>query len=381
MSKESRMNAKKTKQKYRHKATRARLLKIIVPIAIAVVALLIIIREVNVYSDNHPTADYSKGLTSAGLIEGFDSSMVNLCDYTKIDVALADITATDEYVQSQIDDALVQHSTLVSDEGTEAYVNSTVSIDYQIYVDDEAYGDPATDARVNLVDDSLVPGLSSQIAGMKVGESKTAEIYVSEDYAGNAPYAGKIVKVDVTLKGVYDTPEFNDEFVTTNYGSFATTADGYRQYLKDSYYKNNLASKVQAYISDNSSVVTYPDKYLKASAQNEYFQYYYYFLSYKSYSNAKNMFDYYGMTKDELKEKCDEAAKTNVAFAMYMQAIYEKEGLSFTDEELKDYITSTYTAGDYDAALEAYNGVNYWAEQYIEQLVYNHLVENYVNFI
>lgn len=381
MSKESRMNAKKTKQKYRAKANVSKFLKIIIPVAIAAVIVLIIIREVNIYGDNHPSADYSKGLTKEGLIEGFDSSMINLCDYKNIQVASADVNATDDYVNEQIDSVLSQYSTLVTDEGTEAYVNSTVSIDYQIYIEGEAYGDPSEDAKINLVDDSLVPGLSSQIAGMKVGDTKTAEMYVAEDYAGNAPYAGKVVSVDVTLKGVYNIPEFTDEFVSENLGTYATSADGYKEYLKETFYKNGLASAVQGYISENSSVNSYPDKFLKATTKNEIFQYYYYYLSYKSYSNANNMYDYYGMTKAELNEQAEEAAKTSVAFAMYMQAIYEAEGLSYTEDELKEYITSTYTDGDYDAALEAYNGINYWAEQYIMQLTYNHIVENYVTIV
>ena len=70
-------------------------------------------------------------------------------------------------------------------------------------------------------------------------------------------------KFNITVNGIYTTPEFNDEFVAQNLGEYASTVEEYRQYLKNSNYEANVKEYIENYLVENSNVIKYNKKYMK----------------------------------------------------------------------------------------------------------------------
>ena len=65
---------------------------------------------------------------------------------------------------------------------------------------------------------------------------------------------------EVTLEGIYVTPELTDEFVAAN-TEYATVTE-YRQSIIDTYYDRSLRSALSSSLSENSAVSVYPEKYI-----------------------------------------------------------------------------------------------------------------------
>jgi trigger factor len=87
-------------------------------------------------------------------------------------------------------------------EGAEAQMGDMLTIDFDGRVDGEAFeGGKAENFDVTLGSRAFVPGFEEQMAGMKVGDSRTVKITFPEDY-GLPKLAGKDAEFDVKIHAV-----------------------------------------------------------------------------------------------------------------------------------------------------------------------------------
>ena len=139
--------------------------------------------------------------------------------------------------------------------------------------------------------------------------------------------------------------------------------------MEETLYEENLNAYAQEYIVENSTVDTLPENYVKkikhiyeASYEAEYNYYNQLYYSYLGYYMWDNVYDYYDMNKQEYKENLENAAKDSAKFYMVMQAVFEKEGMALSEEEMNDYIIkSDYTENEIDQAIEEF-GLGYWKQ-------------------
>ena len=327
-----------------------------------------------------PSSDYSQGLTSEGLIKDVTATdYVELADYSNIQVPLSEIEYSDESVETDIQTLLDNNATL--DTETEALIadGDRVNIDYVGTIDGVEFEGGNTNGAgsdLKIGSDSLIEGFEDQLIGHGAGENVTVNVTFPTDYSDTA-VAGKDAVFEVTINGIYSTPEFNDEFVQTNLSDYASTTEEYRTYLKDTNYASNLNTWLETYMTDNSTITSYPDDYIdylksvqkyQDQTSYEYMNSLYAQMGYDGYGSFE---EYTGTTEAEydagLEATVQPTAKVNLIF----QAIAETEGISATTDDYFDYF-KTSTTEDYDSLIATYG------ENYVVQLILNQKVREYL---
>lgn len=136
-------------------------------------------------------------------------SEVKLADYKGLVVYEDDITATDEYINQQLDTFLA--SCKVQKDVSKVKENDTVNIDYkgEIVVEGKKVafeGGSAEKQEVVASDTSsgMIEGFASSMVGHKVGDKYTANLKFPEDYGKSTKVDGKDIdlsgmKVDFTI--------------------------------------------------------------------------------------------------------------------------------------------------------------------------------------
>lgn len=216
-----------------------------------------------------PGTDYSAGLTDDGRIEKADmAAMVDLADYRNISVPADEVEATAEEVEDEINSMLESYKELSTDEQMVIADGDEVNIDYVGTVDGVEFdGGNSNGAGYDLTigSGSFIDDFEQQLIGHKPGDEVTVEVTFPEDY--DEEMAGKDAVFAVTVNGIQVTPELTDDFVAENLADTeeVSTAAEYRAKVEEDFYQEHLQDYLTTYVLENSTVNTYPDKYVKAT--------------------------------------------------------------------------------------------------------------------
>lgn len=327
-------------------------------------------------------SNYSAQLDESGMIKDIKAGdYVTLPEYNNLKVSLSDIEYADEDVESDIEDILEEHEYLDDTEGLAAADGDTVNIDHVGKVDGvEFEGGTDIGHELELGSGTFIDDFEDQIVGHTVGETFDVEVTFPEDYSNDETLAGKDAVFTVTLNGIYKTPEFTDEFVAENLSEYASTADEYRQYIKNINQKDNLREYVNEYIVANTTINSYPSAYLKQLKANykageiSYYEYmssmysnYYGYTQYSSFDDYLSQV--YSMTEAEYDESLDEKVTDGLKAALFCQAVAEKEGITATlDEAREHYIAEGGTEEDFTSQTTTY-GTGYAVQQMLQEKV------------
>ena len=326
-----------------------------------------------------PNSDMSAGLTAEGRIDNVDAAaLVELADYENISVPADEVAATAEEVDEEINSTLEGYTELSTDESISVADGDQVSIDYVGTIDGVEFdGGSAEDYSLTIGSGTFIDDFEQQLIGHNPGEEVIVEATFPDSYS-NADLAGKDASFDVTIKGVMVTPELTDEFVAEKLSETegVSTAAEYRAKVENDFYEEHLEDYLTNYIMDNSTIKSYPKKYVNTlksilkyddTAMLEYYN-----QLFASYGAVyENVWDTRGEDIDdelsyekELAERARESAKTAIVY----QAIFDKAGLSIdmdaiiaemTEENGEDYVTNMKnTYGDaYMAQAKMKNAV------------------------
>ena len=343
-SKQKRLDQKKKVEEAKRKKVISDIVwtVIIVLFAAAIIAALIVsaVKKSNeIVSSN----DYSAELTEDGFIEGVTaSSCVTLPDYKSLEVPYSEIEYTDEKIDADLQTALENHKVLNSEEGT-IKDQDQVNIDFVGTVDGEEFEGGSTNGNgydLAIGSGSFVDDFEQQLIGANVGDEVTVDVTFPEDYASE-DLAGKDAQFAVTVNGIYELAELDDDFICAYYGDYASTVEEYRQHLKESQEDLNLESYITTYLNDNTTVTKYPSKYLKKLKCTQKYDdeqmYEYMNQMYMQYTGQGygSFEEYQGMTMEEYIAGLDETCKEQEKTALINQAILESEGVSADAEEYK----------------------------------------------
>jgi trigger factor len=198
---------------------------------------------------------------------------VTLGDYKGIEVTLdeSQYQISDEDVETNISSILSQFATTESiTEGVTAK-GDTVIVDYAGTKDGVAFsGGTATDVSYTIGSGQFIDDLDNGLVGLNIGEQYEIPCRFPDNYGTSLAGQDVIFTVTVTAKTRSVIPELTDEWVVENsedVGLEATTADGFRQALKEyleNYNSSALASDKFTYALDtiisNSEITGYPSK-------------------------------------------------------------------------------------------------------------------------
>lgn len=362
-SKAKREARRKQVRKEKREANIARITGIAVAAVIVLGILLAVGRQLYIMAiRTTPSTDYSAGLTDDGRIENADmAAMLDLADYMNISVPEDEVAATEEEVEDEITSTLESYKELNADENLEIADGDEVNIDFVGTVDGVEFdGGNSGGAGYDLTigSGSFVDDFEQQLIGHKPGEEVTVEVTFPEDYSEEL--AGQDAVFAVTVNGIMTTPELTDDFVAENLADTegVSTAAEYRAKVEDDFYQEHLRDYLTEYVLENSTVNTFPDKYVKATK-----------------AVLKNEDSSYGMEmEDEIayEKELTQRAEEMVKEAMVYQAVFEDAGLSFDADAY--YAEQVETMGEEYAEMQ---GAGYLAQSEIKQMAIDYLVGLY----
>lgn len=347
---------------------------VVIVLAIAIVGGIIAaiaVKAVKKSDEIVASSNYSEELEDSGFIKGVKASdYINLVDYKNIVVPESEVEYTEEEIDADIQAALENHKTLNTTEGTVAD-GDTVNIDYIGTIDGVEFDGGNSNGQgsdLTIGSGTFIDDFEQQLIGYKVGDILNVEVTFPDDYA-TAELAGQDAVFEVTINGLYELPEFTDEFVAENLSAYASTVSEYFQYLKETNYESKLDTYVRNYLTENSTVIKYPKKYLKTVksanryADEESYEYMnQIYMQY--YGSGYNSFEeYIGMSEEDylvdLTTRSEEDCKNDLIY----QAIFENEGMSITESDIRELITANYGSDEQYDELVAQFGVGYLANE------------------
>lgn len=324
------------------------------------------------------SSDYSAFLQEDGTIRGVNpTDYVEALDYKNITVPAAEVTYTEEEMQAAINSALSQNKELIKDASLSAVDGDTLNIDFVGKVDGVEFEGGSTNGTgtdLTIGSGSYVDTFETQLIGAHPGDQVLVKVTFPQDYA-TADLQGKDAEFEVTVNGIYVTPEFTDEFVAANLSDKASTMEEYRTYLKETNESAKLDTYVSNYLQENAaSKATHEGhvKYLKAIGkydQETYYNSYNQTYIMMTGAPAFNSFsEFTGMSNSEFEDYLQEEAVKRSTLDMTYQYIFTDAGLSISEE-------------DYQAKVEVLGAesVQNYGKAYVMQMILQDKVLAYLS--
>ncbi|MBB5172657.1 trigger factor [Texcoconibacillus texcoconensis] len=265
---------------------------------------------------------------------------VELGDYKGLEVEEKDTEVTEEDVQNELTQMQEKHAELVAIEDGEVAEGDTVVIDFEGFVDGEAFeGGKAENFSLEIGSGQFIPGFEEQLVGAKSGEDREVKVTFPEEYHAEE-LSGKEALFQVKVHDVKrkELPELDDEFAKDadeNVESLDELTNNVRERLKtqkeqdaDTDMRDTLVEKAteNATIDIPEAMVTKEtDQMLQEFSQRLQAQ----GMSLDMY------YQFAGTDEEGMKEQFKEDAEKRVRMNLTLEAIAEAEGLEATDEDVE----------------------------------------------
>ncbi|MDQ0414153.1 trigger factor [Mesobacillus stamsii] len=264
---------------------------------------------------------------------------VKLGEYKGLEVEAFDTNVTDEEVENELKAMQEKQAELVVKEEGTAENGDNVVIDFEGFVDGEAFeGGKAENYALELGSDSFIPGFEEQLIGTATGEEKDVEVTFPEEYHA-AELAGKpaTFKVKVhEIKGK-ELPALDDEFAKDAEEEVETLAElktkikdrlaHDKAHQKEHFERDTVVEKAAA-----NAEIEVPEAMIDSEIDrmvDEFEQ--------RLQTQGMNMELYYqftGQDENALREQMKEEAATRIRVNLTLEAIAKAENIEVTDEEV-----------------------------------------------
>lgn len=264
---------------------------------------------------------------------------VELGEYKGLEVEELSTEVTDEDVENELQQMQEKQAELVVKEDAEVENGDTVVMDFEGFVDGEAFeGGQADNYSLEVGSGSFIPGFEEQLVGKKAGEEADVVVTFPEEYHAEE-LAGKEATFKVKLHEVKgkELPELDDEFakdVDDEVESLDELKKKTRERLEeqkktdaDNHKRDILVNKA----SDNATVEipesmvnTELDRMVQEFEQRLQMQ-----------GMTKDMyFQFTGQDEDALREQMKEDAAKRVKTNLTLEAIANAESVEATEEDI-----------------------------------------------
>jgi trigger factor len=265
---------------------------------------------------------------------------VELGEYKGLEVPEKDFAVKAEDVDAELKRMQERHAELVVLEEGTAQNGDTVVIDFDGYVDGEAFeGGKAEKYSLELGSGSFIPGFEEQVVGMAKDEEKDVEVTFPESYQAEhlqgKPAVFKVKLHDIKRKNL---PELDDEFAKDV--SEFDTLEEYKQDIEKNLQERKESEKV-AYIENTvvekaaeAATVEVPEVMVNSEVDQML----------RDFANRLRMqgmslemyFQFSGQDESALREQMKSDAQKRVLQTLVLDAIASAEQLTSSDEELNE---------------------------------------------
>ncbi|AME07926.1 trigger factor [Bacillus siamensis] len=269
---------------------------------------------------------------------------VKLGDYKGLGIEKDDTAVTDEDVQNELKALQERQAELVVKEEGAVENGDTVVLDFEGFVDGEAFeGGKAENYSLEVGSGSFIPGFEEQLTGLEAGAEKDVEVTFPEEYHAE-DLAGKpaVFKVKIHEIKAKELPELNDEFakdIDEEVETLAELTEKTKKRLEEAK-ENEADAKLREELvlkaSENAEadvpqamIDTELDRMLKEFEQRLQMQ----------GMNLELYTQFSGQDENALKEQMKEDAAKRVKSNLTLEAIAQAENLEVTDEEVEAELT------------------------------------------
>ncbi|KQU08620.1 trigger factor [Bacillus altitudinis] len=269
---------------------------------------------------------------------------VKLGDYKGLNVEKDDTSVSDEDVQEELKAMQNRQAELVVKEEGAIEKGDTVVLDFEGFVDGEAFeGGKAENYSLEVGSGSFIPGFEEQLVGLEAGAEKDVEVTFPEEYHAE-DLAGKpaVFKVKIHEIKAKELPTLDDEFakdVDEEVETIAELTEKTKKRLeeaKENEAEGKLREELVAKASENAEVDvpqamvdTELDRMMKEFEQRLQMQ----------GMNLELYFQFSGQDEDALKEQMKEDAAKRVKSNLTLEAIAAAEDLQVSDEEVEEELS------------------------------------------
>ncbi len=308
---------------------------------------------------------------------------VKLGEYKGLEVEEFDTAVTDEDVANELKTMQERQAELVIKEDAPAENGDTVVLDFEGFVDGEAFeGGKAENHSLEIGSGSFIPGFEEQLVGVKAGESKDVEVTFPEEYHA-AELAGKPAVFKVTVHEIKgkELPALDDEFakdVDDEVETLEALKEKIKTRLEDSKKheaEHHLRDTVVEKAAENAEVEV--PEVMVENEVNRMLQEFEQRLQMQG-MNLELYFQFSGQDENALRTQMKEEAQGRVKANLTLEAIAKAENLEATDEDVEAELEKM--AGMYNMpvdnikqALGSIDGIK--ADLQLQKAV-NFLVEN-----
>lgn len=266
---------------------------------------------------------------------------VKLGQYKGLEVTKVDTEVTEEEVNAEIETLQKRYAELVVKEDEPAEKGDTVVIDFEGFIDGEAFeGGKAENYSLELGSNSFIPGFEDQLVGVKAGDEKEVNVTFPEDYH-EEKLAGKdaVFKVKVHEVKTLELPELDDDFaidVDDEVETFAELKEKIKKRLeenKEHMARHRIENEVIELAAKNAEIDV-PEEMIDSEIERMINE-----LDQQFRAQGLNLDLYQQMTGnklDDLKESMREDAEKRVRANLTIEAIAEAEKIEVTDEEVNE---------------------------------------------
>ena len=262
---------------------------------------------------------------------------VTLGEYKGLEVEKAEVSVSDEQVQTELD-RMAENVASTETVERAAEMGDTANIDFEGFDNGVPFeGGKGDNFDLKLGSGQFVPGFEEQIVGMTAGEEKDIDITFPEDY--HKELAGKAVVFHVKLNKVTVTnvPAQDDEFAkdVSEFDTLEELRNDIRAKALEKAQKQADSAFEQAAVDKaaENTTVDMPKGLVEAELDNqmERFAYQLQMSGYSMDQYAKMMGGDVSTMRSAFRPTAEKQAKVNVT----LEKIVEVEGISATDEEIE----------------------------------------------
>ncbi|CAM3933113.1 trigger factor [Lederbergia lenta] len=264
---------------------------------------------------------------------------VKLGEYKGLEAEKLDAEVTEEDVAEELKTLQERQAELVVKDGGTAEDGDTVVIDFEGFVDGEAFeGGKSENYSLEIGSGSFIPGFEEQVIGLETGAEKEIEVSFPEEYHA-AELAGKpaIFKVKVHEIKTKELPELDDEFakdVDEEAETLEELKNSIKERLSESK-KNEAEQKLRDSLVDQATanseidlpeimVETEVDRMMQEFEQRLQMQ----------GMNLELYFQFSGQEEDALRAQMKVDGEQRVRTNLTLEAIAKTENLEADDEDV-----------------------------------------------
>ncbi|WP_458412305.1 trigger factor [Schinkia sp. CFF1] len=308
---------------------------------------------------------------------------VQLGDYKGLEVEAQDTTVTDEDVEEELKRLQEKNAELVVKEDGAVEDGDTVVIDFEGFVDGEAFeGGQADNYSLVIGSGQFIPGFEDQIVGMKAGEEKDVNVTFPEEYHA-ADLAGKpaVFKVNLHEIKYKELPELDDEFAK-DVDDEVESLDELKAKLKEKIQADKehqaMHAKEDAVITKavDNATVDIPEAMVKSEVDRMLKEF-----EQRIQMQGLNLELYYqfsGQDEAALREQMQADAEKRVKTNLVLEAIVAAENIEVSEDDLNaeyENIAQMYQTSVEDVK-KMFGANNYVAEDLKFKKAIDFLVEN-----